>query len=101
MLTDIDEELVQWLLHATPGGPHDEAQMKQVMSLRGTLDQLIEQTTLDRLKISAQSVANQVQQLTTINQHLSSLAKTVQTANDVISDATAVVGIATSIVAMV
>ena len=103
VLTDIDDALVQWIIHATPASPTNTADvndMKQVIALRGDLDGDINTIVLDRVRASTLDLSSQLADLDKVNDGLAAAAKTIATVSQVVSLATTAVGVAASIVAM-
>ena len=99
--TDIDEQLVQWIIHATAGNADQVNQMKKVIALRGELDQAINVIVLKRLQVSAIDVSADVKQLTAIDEGLAGAAKNIDTATTIISFAATAVSTASKIVSLV
>jgi hypothetical protein len=99
ILTDIDESLVQWTIHATPKPNGDGVnEMKEVVALRTELDQEINAIVLNRLRVSTLQLENEIAQLQKVDDGLKSAAKTVDTVKDVIGWASTALSLATHIV---
>lgn len=98
-LAAIDNELVEWLLHARPGNDEEKKQMRQVLALRTRLEQDINKLVVDRLRLSTAGLEPQVARLNVVSQQVYATAKSIGSVKDVLNTAEEVVTIAARAVA--
>jgi hypothetical protein len=100
-LAVIDNELVEWILHARPSNDDEKKQMRQVLALRTRLEHDLNKLVLDRLRLSATELEKHVSRLNVVSEQICGTAKSISTAKDVLNAAEEVVIIAAQVVASV
>jgi hypothetical protein len=93
-LSVIDNELVEWILHARPGDDDEKKQMRRVLALRTRLEQDLNKLVLERLRLSPTGLEKQVLRLNAVSEQICGTAKSIGTAKDVLNAAEEVVTIA-------
>src|SRR5690349_1553107 len=86
-LTVIDNELVEWILHARPGNDDEKKQMRQVLALRTQLEHSLNKLILDRLRLAPTGLEAQVHRLNSVSEQICDTAKTISTVKDVLNAA--------------
>jgi hypothetical protein len=100
ILTDLDESIVNWLIHATPKAPEDEAAMKKLVTIRTELDDDVHTIVLKRLQLAALDLQGDIDKLNELSKRLDAAAKDISSVRDVVSIASTVVGVAASVVTL-
>jgi len=93
-LIALDDDIVDWILHATPKTDDDKENMRKVLSLRGVLDQTLNQLVDVQLKLAANAMVDEANQLDRISAQMESTQKTIDTVQTVIGIAGTAVEIA-------
>lgn len=100
-LLDVDDELVDWVLHASPTNAAESAQMKQVLSLRGDVEDALNALVAYRMKLAASGLSPEATRLTALSGAMRQLAKRIDTVQQVLTIAGEVVQIASKAVVFV
>ncbi len=100
-LLDLDDDLVEWVLHASPTSTAESAQMKQVLSLRGDVEDALNALVAYRMKLAASGLSPEAARLTALSTAMKQLAKKIDTVQQVLTIAGEVVQIAAKAVAFV
>lgn len=97
----IDNELVEWILHAAPSSDDEKEQMKQVLALRTKLNQHANQLVLARMKLSTSGVEHHCVRLGVVTEQIRGTTKSIVTVKEVLGVADEAVTIAAQVVAFV
>ena len=97
----IDNELVEWILHAHPGSDEEKQQMRQVLALRTRLEHDLNKLVLERLRLAATGLTEQVSRLNVVSEQLCGTGKSISAAKDVLNAAEEVVTIAAQVLASI
>jgi hypothetical protein len=100
-LLDLDNDLVDWLIHASPSNDEQRAQMREVFALRAELDDRVNQLVASRLKLAASALSDEAQRLESVAKEMKATAKTIDSVESVIAIAGTAVEIAAKVVDMV
>jgi len=94
-ITAIDNELVEWILHARPTNDEEKAEMRQVLLLRTQIDQKLNALVLVRMKLATTHFRAQSKRLGEISKAMQATAKSVGTVKEVlktVGEVTTIVG---------
>jgi len=100
-LMRIDDQVVDWILHATPKTDDDRDLMRRILDLRGDLEDALNRLVAYRLRLSTAALPDEAARLSAISQGMTTTEKQVETAEKVLSIVGEVVAIAAKVVAFV
>lgn len=98
-LLTLDNELVDWLLHASPKTDEDKREMREVLSLRTQLDRHVNRLVADKMKLATLGLGEQAGRLDALSGQIRDTVKTIATVKDVLGAAGEAVNIAAGVVA--
>ena len=99
LLLNFDDQLVDWILHASPSNDVEREAMRRVLALRGELEDDLNKLVAFRLKASVAALPDQAARLTSLASAMQATEQTVENAAKVISTAGEVVSIAAKVLA--
>src|SRR3954464_2282957 len=100
-LLEVDNQLVDWLIHASPRNDVERDQMKQIFVLRADLDDALDQLVGERLRLSVASLADDSARLAAAAAELKNVARTIEGVEKVLTIAGTAVDVAAKAVAFV
>jgi hypothetical protein len=95
----IDNELVEWILHAAPKTDDEKREMKEILRLRTQLERHLNQLVLEKMKLATLGLTEQCGRLGVITVQIRATAKTITTVKEVLTVAGETVTIAAQVVA--
>ena len=93
-LLALDRALVDWLLHVVPTTDADRAVIRQVSALRADLDQALNDLVQHRLELAAGRMPREEARLAAAGEQMKTVARTIETAQEVVSIAGTAVEVA-------
>ena len=100
-LLEMDDQMVNWLLHASPTNQAERVKMKHVFALRGDLDDLLNELVAQRIKLSIAPLAEETARLNSIAGEMKRVEATIETVDKVLAIAGTAVEICRKLVAAV
>lgn len=97
----IDNELVEWILHARPTNDEEKAEMRRVLALRTQIEQQLNALVLSRMKLATQNLKAQSSRLDAITTQLRETGKTVGTVKEVVGAAAEALTVIGQVVAVI
>lgn len=101
MLLEIDNSLVEWLIHASPRSAEESRSMIEVLALREDLSGALNRLVSVRLKLSVARLSQDAARLAAVSAEMKKVVRTIDSVEQVISIAGTVVEIATKVVTTV
>jgi hypothetical protein len=84
-LMKLDDDLVDWILHATPRTDDERTTMRQILALRGSLSQAISGFVADALERAAQRLPDEVARVNAAAAKMTTVARSIETAQTVVT----------------
>lgn len=97
----IDDELVEWILLASPRSEQDKEMMKRILALRTQLAQQVNQLVLSRMKLAAAGLEPEIARLNAVTAQVAALSKSIGTVREVLGAADEAVRLAAQVLAIV
>jgi hypothetical protein len=76
-LLEVDNQLVDWLIHASPRNDAEREMMRRIFALRGDLDDALNQLVGDRLKLAVADLPAETARLDAVAAELKTVSKTI------------------------
>jgi hypothetical protein len=100
-LLTLDDDLLDWLMHASPKSDADRVQMLQILAMRTKLDAAINDLVAHRLQLAVANLPAQTAQLEKAVQSMKQTSKTIDDLQQVLTIVGTVVQVAAQLVALV
>jgi len=100
-LLQIDSDLTDWMIHASPTTDGQHTAMRRVFALRADLEQHLNTLVAYRLQIAAADFSGEASDLNAAAARIKQVDKTIDTVQEVLSVADTTVSIADKILAVV
>jgi hypothetical protein len=84
-LRQLDQDLVDWLLHASPRDDDERATMQRILTLRGSLSQAINGLVAGALEASAARFPDDVARVNAAAARMTAVGRSIDTAQEVLT----------------
>jgi hypothetical protein len=100
-LLQLDDAVIDWLMHASPKNDDDRLNMMRVLALRTELEASLNDLIAFRLKLAVANLPAETAQLATATAAMKSVAKTIESVQQVLTAAGTAVEVAAKALAFV